>query len=688
MADISTKGSSSPWDEPLDEKINEKPQRPTIVGDLDFNKQADSAKDHSVEVLKVPDKVEEKVGAKIDAKEVAPQTEKIKNNDRQTITPQAKESNKTNQPSDFWQRAYSRSNNNLNAGNSAPIQTTPRPMETISSPVAQSVSNQPNNQFAPSQSKLTVDQSQSVGQSNNFYQSIPSGSVNNAIGKTVAVQTKSPPSKEQKIPTPKLQKIKMIVAAAVVGVFVLFVGGIYLTETGLISIGLEKFYGLLHLEAIWGGLPNNSQNALAISAFKMTKIDSYKVTANATMIINRGVKSNLISPIVAVGTFPVFALRDEQIGEGIKAIFAAVDEEFVEDGLVEDFDQSEKPDFSDSEAEDSLPTTPTPSQSSSQESLEATDVTKKKSTIEEFKVNLTSGFDNKISGAKINLSSTSKPNSTLDLVYSDGKLYVKTSKDIVFDPLVSGSWLAYDLKKFKDPSPSNKFWSSNFTNSDFSLVGKRVGNETISGVRCFHYSAVATVGEALSDFGLSSDSLSSLEVEYWIGTKDHLVYQMKIKAIPTSKSAISRLDILLNFSDYGSGDSGFILPATSTNANLEVNTTDGQSTTTDLTTPESRDTKRKSDLANIAKALDSYRTNTGQYPISANEKISSSAGTLYKSLVPNYITLLPLDPLDPNYYYGYDSDGRSYTLSAVLEDSNDSDGRKIGNKNIYFLKSQ
>ena len=130
------------------------------------------------------------------------------------------------------------------------------------------------------------------------------------------------------------------------------------------------------------------------------------------------------------------------------------------------------------------------------------------------------------------------------------------------------------------------------------------------------------------------------------------------------------------------------MPATSTTANLGANTTDGQPTTADLTTSESRDTKRKSDLANIAKALESYQTNTGQYPISANEKISSSVGTLYKSLVPNYITLLPLDPLDPTYYYGYDSDGRSYTLSAVLEDANDSDGRKIGNKNIYFLKSQ
>lgn len=687
MVDISAKGSSSPWDEPLDEKINEKPKKPTVVGDLDFNKQAETVKDQPTKALNVPDKVEEKVGAKIDAKEVVPQIEEIKVNNQQTINPQAEESNKTNQPSDFWQSAYGRSSNNSNAATPAPAQSIPRPMETTSSLAAQTVPSQPNNQHIAVQNRPIARQPQAVGQSNNFYQPIPSGNVNNAIGKTAAVETKSPP-KAQKIPTPKIQKIKIVITAAVVGVFMLFVGGIYLTEAGLISVGLEKFYGLLRLEAIWGGLPNNSQNALAISASEMTKKDSYKVTANATMIINRGVKSDLISPIVAVGTFPVFALRDQQIGEGIKAIFAAVDEEFIEDELAEDFDQSEESDFSDSEMEDNLPATPTPSQSSSQESLEANSVTKKKPTVEEFEVNLTSGFDDKVSGAKINLSSTSKPSSTLDLVYSSGKLYVKTSKDIVFDPLISGSWLAYDLKKFKDPSPSNKFWSSNFSDSDFSLVGKRVGNETVSGVRCFHYSAIATVGEALSDFGLSSDSLSSLEVEYWIGAKDHLVYQMKIKAIPTSKSAISRLDIVLNFSDYGSGDSGFILPATSTTANLGANTTDGQPTTADLTTSESRDIKRKSDLANIAKALDSYQTNTGQYPISANEKISSSAGTLYKSLVPNYITLLPIDPLDPTYYYGYDSDGRSYTLSAVLEDTNDSDGRKIGNKNIYFLKSQ
>ncbi len=106
MVDISAKGSSSPWDEPLDEKINEKPKKPTVVGDLDFNKQADTKKDQPTEALNVPGKVEEKVGAKIDAKEVVPQTEEIKVNNQQTTTPQAEESNKTNQSSDLRQAAY------------------------------------------------------------------------------------------------------------------------------------------------------------------------------------------------------------------------------------------------------------------------------------------------------------------------------------------------------------------------------------------------------------------------------------------------------------------------------------------------------------------------------------------------------------------------------------------------------
>jgi hypothetical protein len=346
----------------------------------------------------------------------------------------------------------------------------------------------------------------------------------------------------------------------------------------------------------------------------------------------------------------------------------------------------------DSETEGNSSLAPTPSQSSSQSSSKTTNTASQKPTVEEFEVKLSSGFDSDISGAKINLSSTSKPNSFLDLVYSSGKLYVKTSEDIILNSAISGGWLAYDLKKFKDPTPSNKFWSSNFSDSDFSLTGKRINNETVSGVRCFHYSAVATIGGALSDFGLSDSSLSSLEIEYWVGAKDHLVYQMKIKAIPTSKSAISRLDITLNFSDYGSDDSGFILPATSTEADLSVDTTDGRSTsssTSSETTSKTRDIKRKSDLANIAKALESYQVNTGRYPVSpGSEKISTFAGTLYNSLIPSYINLLPLDPLDPTYYYGYESNGTSYALSAVLENATDSDGRKIGSKNIYFLRSQ
>ena len=133
--------------------------------------------------MKVPSKVEEKVGAKIDAKEVVPQTEEIKVNNQQTITPQAEESNKTNQPSDFWQSAYSRSSGNPSVGTPAPAQVTPQSMETTSSPAAQPVSIQPNNQPVSTQNRPIARQPQTVGQSNNFYQPIPSGSVNNAIGK-------------------------------------------------------------------------------------------------------------------------------------------------------------------------------------------------------------------------------------------------------------------------------------------------------------------------------------------------------------------------------------------------------------------------------------------------------------------------------------------------------------------------
>ncbi len=77
-------------------------------------------------------------------------------------------------------------------------------------------------------------------------------------------------------------------------------------------------------------------------------------------------------------------------------------------------------------------------------------------------------------------------------------------------------------------------------------------------------------------------------------------------------------------------------------------------------TQSSRDARRKTDLEQIRQALETYRSQIGSYPTSAQ-------GT--SSLAPSYITQIPSDPKTST-TYTYTPVGTpplSYTLCASLE---------------------
>jgi type II secretion system protein G len=87
-----------------------------------------------------------------------------------------------------------------------------------------------------------------------------------------------------------------------------------------------------------------------------------------------------------------------------------------------------------------------------------------------------------------------------------------------------------------------------------------------------------------------------------------------------------------------------------------------------------RDAERKSDLASIQTALRLYYNDNGRYP--ASNYFDSLWGQQWKgggSTV--YMNTLPKDPLSSQTYkYVLGSDTDSYTLSACLENSSDSQG--------------
>lgn len=97
-----------------------------------------------------------------------------------------------------------------------------------------------------------------------------------------------------------------------------------------------------------------------------------------------------------------------------------------------------------------------------------------------------------------------------------------------------------------------------------------------------------------------------------------------------------------------------------------------------------RDSQRKSDLHQIQVALELYRADHHIYPFNAVWFLTPNSPAMSPSLSP-YMSEIPVDPLwrwcysvadiyKSTYLY-YSSDGTRYTLYAVLENDNDSEGK-------------
>lgn len=99
------------------------------------------------------------------------------------------------------------------------------------------------------------------------------------------------------------------------------------------------------------------------------------------------------------------------------------------------------------------------------------------------------------------------------------------------------------------------------------------------------------------------------------------------------------------------------------------------------------DTQRKNDLGKIKAALIKYKQAKNAFPKADSVVFLSEPGnTLSSALVPSYLDLLPSDP-DPSRKYGYKSDDNDFTLTAVLDNSNDSTVTIENGLSLYKITS-
>lgn len=109
---------------------------------------------------------------------------------------------------------------------------------------------------------------------------------------------------------------------------------------------------------------------------------------------------------------------------------------------------------------------------------------------------------------------------------------------------------------------------------------------------------------------------------------------------------------------------------------------------------KSRDSRRKQDLANISKVLETYYNDYGEYPASADGQIAGcgiggaencswgSAWTDDRGTL--YMSALPQDPAGNQNYFYHRVDDNSYYLFARLENELDNDAAKNGSNPSYY----
>ena len=82
-----------------------------------------------------------------------------------------------------------------------------------------------------------------------------------------------------------------------------------------------------------------------------------------------------------------------------------------------------------------------------------------------------------------------------------------------------------------------------------------------------------------------------------------------------------------------------------------------------------RDNRRKADLANIASALEIYRADCGQYPVSITFG-SALSGDQAQCSGNSYMAKVPVDPLNTGssvYIYTSPAGNKTFSVCAVLE---------------------
>ncbi|OQA03952.1 MAG: hypothetical protein BWY68_00582 [bacterium ADurb.Bin400] len=736
---IAKSAAASPWEEDIDVPETPSGKVPTVIGSLDD----DSRETHEVETkaFSVPENVEEKVGQKLPAEQY------INNNmpnstDSAASIPQTPTSVlpvKLPSAGDSAPAVTQQSVPVQNMDGAMPIKPidTIRPLAqvqvqpnanpvvsanqtqapvAVSAPAANSLQPAPSVQQPPTENKVVSAKDNLVSMLRHAHkEGAPAGAVEtkaNQLAQVLPGSTQGNMSMPANAIPNKLStrgsKIKTVVLLASASMIAAMFVSAMLTERGMISVGVERLYGSIGLERFWGGLPRNSEGALMYASSVMREHQNYKVRGIINVTADGSIKSPVTAPL-----FPS-TQKDEvntsmtpfNVLEIVTAATTSTNASSYESSGFYD-STSDYDWYSSYDDYNSFYGDGTQSGSSSGSSRNTTDdfddgqsqqnqpgYQYQESTVKQFEIDVAAVFGEQGSESALTVRKISGTQN-IDIKHKDNKIWVKNDLGVKHLTTPSNKWIEYVLTKMPGEAVQQSFFSI-VDGQGFVVRGKRIGNEKVGNERAYRYKIdKLEVGNALTHLGIKSSSIQNISGDVWIGIQDKLIKKVKLKIATSPSSAISLIDLDLEFFDYDISNAvaspdPSVIAKPGDEATPSAPATDSGDTNTG-TTPAvpatSPDDNRKGDLSKIKEALEKYKSEKGAYPVAKEMiKTSTSNNILQTFLVPDYITALPSEPKgDQGWFYGYKSDGYSFTLTARLENTTDSQGKWVNGIFLYYL---
>ncbi len=220
-------------------------------------------------------------------------------------------------------------------------------------------------------------------------------------------------------------------------------------------------------------------------------------------------------------------------------------------------------------------------------------------------------------------------------------------------------------------------------------AGSRAGGQTVDGVRTkgYEHAVPARTVAALFAPALQPGN-DLLKATSFLVAGSGLPASIELAGPFDLGEATAELTSRLEFSGFGTGEA-IAVPTLNEVNELSLSAWVSDQGVGAIESAAGRDAARKADLRRIAVALAEYAASATPfgYPVAEEALRLDQSEALQNALRP-YLSEVPTDPQAPDRYYGYQSDGTNFRLTAVLEAADDPEAAQSGNLSLYVIESQ